>query len=988
MSLPQSSEGSAPRSPPFDLERFLPSRSRTTRASPVLRKSTARVDPLRIATARTNTARTGTARRGISRIRTGRNRSARTRDTNRTTSTRTGTARTRTQTARREDTYVVAIIDNTVREVGLCAYDLNGFVVELRQFTDSNLYTTLIKMLCILSPVEILLSTSSMGGLLVQAIQNSPHVSHIKLTYIGRAFFNETYGDLAVEKLSSQKCPHLSRLGSALYLSLACCGALLKYIEHVEDRVFAPSSLRIHFKPNDDTLFIDISALEGLEVIENVNAVAVISELPQNICLLRMMDQTITRAGKRFLRRAVLEPCGDMGTISVRQDVVEELINTETVYHSIIAALRRFPDLERAMAILMSRENARLRSLGTVYEPELRLSDGSDIEAEPAPEQEESAFVQTGPPSPVLIRTILDIKAALEAVTELLGVTEGLEAPLLRGIAGSMRSPALAELREEIDDIIDPDVFPSKDHERMRMNGALGVKHGRNVSLLLATLIGYLDIHRKIMGENIEDMENLADELRKKHGLHKLELTLHLRTGYHFVIPKKSLGERSLPEEFILINSGKKLHHFTSQHMQRLNVLYKNSMDEIWRRSELELGILVSKIFQPSTLTAIHRLCDCIAILDCLSSFVTYSMECGVHNERPTMTENGPIDLREAYHPVSLRYASKKPVPNDAFLDETSALYIISGRNMAGKTFYIKTVGLIVIMAHTGCWVPAKHASIRILKRIATRFETGYDITRNQSSFSKEMQDVAAIFDSRFSHRDPEKALQALSFMSHSSGPQAKGRYTSTVDGFSIAYAVLEELAAIPNTLTLCTTHFLGLGALAHVNPVVRTSHLVTERSDEGAQEEGNDPGAVVDNLNYTYKVSTGALPETSYGMETARFAGIPESLLRRCEELKQITPSRRISTVDGVLDGILALDKNDKNLLRKSIQTVSIASRIREIQRYSANVEQEKKLLAAYQKELLEKGKKNRAAKKERQKSRDGQTGMQTPDLGSVKEK
>eukprot|EP00178_Gracilaria_changii_P010161 TRINITY_DN295_c0_g1_i2.p1 TRINITY_DN295_c0_g1~~TRINITY_DN295_c0_g1_i2.p1 ORF type:complete len:1000 (+),score=134.62 TRINITY_DN295_c0_g1_i2:6734-9733(+) len=989
-SPPQSSSGPVCPSSSLDLQRFLSSRHGAPTASPILRASSSRTAPLSVATARAGTARTGLGSNRSARARdngrasTGRTNTPRT-STARTGTARTATARTRAQTARCEDAYVVAIIDNAVREVGLCAHDLNGFVVELRQFTDSNMYTTLIKVLCVLSPVEILLSTSSIGGLLVQAIQNSPHISHVKLTYVGRAFFNETYGDLAVEKLSNQQCPHLARLGSALYLSLACCGALLKYIEHVEDRLFAPASLHIHFKPNDDTMFFDMSALEGLEVIENVNAAVGLSEPHQSSCLLRVMDRTVTRAGKRFLRRAVLEPSADLGTISIRQDAVEELINSGVMFQSFNAALRKFPDLEKAMAILMSRENARLRSMGTAYEPEPQLSDYNQSEAELVPEPEESVFVQGGPPSPVLIRTVLNIKASLEAVTELLGIVEDFEAPLLRRIAQSMRNPALMKLREEIEDVIDPDISLAKNHERMRINGALAVKHGRN---------GYLDIHRKTMGENIEDMEILVDEARKKHGLHQLELTLHMKRGYHFTIPNKTLKARSVPSEFILISSGKKLHHFTSPQMERLNVLYKYSMNEIWRTSELELGNLVTRVFQPQVLTAIHRLCDCIAILDCLGSFVTYSTEHGEYIERPTMGEDGPIDLKDAYHPISLSNAlrhgnarctsivTRKPVPNDVFLDETNAVHIISGRNQAGKSFFLKTVGLIVIMAHTGCWVPAKPANIRILKRIATRFETGYDISRRQSSFSKEMQDIAAVFDSvNYSHRNVEKALQAQEFQSRGiSDAKAKGgrsfpntliiidelcRYTSTVDGFSIAYAVLEELAAIPNALTLCTTHFHGLGALAHVNPVVSNFHLVAECT--GASKPNSDEleEEVVGNVKYKYKVSAGVVPENSYGMETARLAGFPEEVLQRSEILKKIVPSQHVSTMSSVLKNILVVDHVEKNLLRKSIQTVSIARRISDIKRSAVNSSDQRRLLAEYQEELLERAKRNRVAKK-----------------------
>lgn len=371
--------GSAP-----TVARFNSSRSRPPGSAAFHRNASART-ATRTGTGRTTTARTSTAR--------------------------TTTGRPRTQTARCDDAYVVAVIDNPAREVGLCAYDLNGFVVELRQFADSNTYVMLVTVLCVMAPVEILLSTSSMGGMLEQAIHTSPHLRHVKRTFIGRPFFNETYGALAADKLSNQPCPHIIRLGSALYLSLASCGALIRYIEHVEDRIFPPSSLRVYFKPNDGTLFLDLSALEGLEVVGNARSANGLPGMHSKACLLHEIDFTTTRAGKRFLRRAVLEPCSDLKSITMRQDVVEELCRSSPIFFSLDSALRRFPDLERAMAILMNRENARLRQVNDHVEQKTHSSVQESDEEEPPPAPIDSGPHVAAPPSITLVKTVLNIKS-------------------------------------------------------------------------------------------------------------------------------------------------------------------------------------------------------------------------------------------------------------------------------------------------------------------------------------------------------------------------------------------------------------------------------------------------------------------------------------------------------------------------------------------------------------------------------------------------
>lgn len=375
-----------------------------------------------------------------------------------------------------------------MRDVGFCAYNLHGLDVELRHFPDSNNFATLLTVLTVFSPVEILFSLSSAGALLDQAIQACPYLTHIKRTFIGRTYFNETYGALMAEKLSYQPCPNLTRLGeSSCYLALACCGALIRYVEHVEDLSFAPSTLRIRFRPNDDTVFLDVPTLEGLEVLTNARPGNGMAGRAANASLLRIMDKTKTRAGKRFLRRSLLEPCAHLGTISTRQDAVEELGNCEDMYFALSSVLSRFPDLERAMSALMARENARLRSVGSTNELTKKESTPGD-ESEDSLEEDvlschatrTKCGLKCQPPSIFLIQNILTIKAGLEAVQPMLHAIHKSKCSLLQAVAESLRSSSLSCLYESIVDVIEKDALPAKEAGRMRMQGAFAVKAGRN----------------------------------------------------------------------------------------------------------------------------------------------------------------------------------------------------------------------------------------------------------------------------------------------------------------------------------------------------------------------------------------------------------------------------------------------------------------------------------------------------------------------------
>lgn len=289
------------------------------------------------------------------------------------------------------------------------------------------------------------------------------------------------------DKLSNVKCPNLHNLGeSSCYLALACCGALIRYTEHIDEISFAPSSLKIRFRPNDEAVFLDISALEGLEIVNNARRRVGVGGKAASDCLLRAMDKTKTRAGKRFMRRCLLEPSANLLTITMRQDAVDEMTNSEKMYFDVVAILARFPDLEGAAASLMARENSKLRSIGLIADPahfDSTSAEDSDCSREDAALKNPlttGRIQSASPPSIHLVRNILQIKGALRAVLPLLEAIEGSQSALLNGVAESMRHPSFATLLLEIDGIIDQEALPAKEAGRMRMQGAFAVLSGRN----------------------------------------------------------------------------------------------------------------------------------------------------------------------------------------------------------------------------------------------------------------------------------------------------------------------------------------------------------------------------------------------------------------------------------------------------------------------------------------------------------------------------
>lgn len=377
------------------------------------------------------------------------------------------------------------------------------------------------------------------------------------------------------ERLSAEPCPNLESSSTIpRYLALASTAALIKYAEHIQATVFESGSMRITLSPNDGTLFLDVATIEAVELIRSSRGAVDGSLSGGKVCsLLGVIDKTKTRPGKRFLRRTLLEPPGEVGTISARQDVVEELSGNEEAYFSLCAALSSFPDLESVLASLLAKEASLVAQFSA---PVPYMSGGGEREQEGNPPQQADSFksgLSTGAsradtatvtptpsaaaayfqqqqerlgtskstadalrpastsaaatqqtqqkwttgaalasgvatsmslPSINLIRNVLKVKAAVDALGPILQVAESGSSAILLAIAASLRSNALFDLANEIATVLDESAAPSSKTEHMRLQGAFAVRNGRN---------GHLDIARKTLSENVEDMHEQVRSL-------------------------------------------------------------------------------------------------------------------------------------------------------------------------------------------------------------------------------------------------------------------------------------------------------------------------------------------------------------------------------------------------------------------------------------------------------------------------------------------
>jgi DNA mismatch repair protein MutS len=245
-----------------------------------------------------------------------------------------------------------------------------------------------------------------------------------------------------------------------------------------------------------------------------------------------------------------------------------------------------------------------------------------------------------------------------------------------------------------------------------------------------------------------------------------------------------------------------------------------------------------------------------VAELDVLAALADVAAREGY--VRPTITDGFELDITAGRHPVVERMMPRdKFIPNDVRLVEEARLVILTGPNMAGKSTILRQVGLIVLMAQTGSFVPAASATIGVCDRVFTRVGASDNLVRGQSTFMVEMAETSAIL-----HTATGRSLVLLDEI---------GRGTSTYDGVSIAWAVSEHLHDRVGCKTIFATHYHELVQLADELVAVRNYNV-------GVREVG-------DQILFLHRLQPGGA-DRSYGIEVGRLAGLPAGVIGRAREV------------------------------------------------------------------------------------------------------
>ncbi|MFC2093607.1 DNA mismatch repair protein MutS, partial [Bacteroidota bacterium] len=354
-------------------------------------------------------------------------------------------------------------------------------------------------------------------------------------------------------------------------------------------------------------------------------------------------------------------------------------------------------------------------------------------------------------------------------------------------------------------------------------------------------------------------IENFQSKERKRTGINSLKVHFNRVFGYYIEITKANLDKA--PQEYIRKQTLVNAERYITEEIKEYEDKILNAEDKI--------SVLENKIFDElrdfilKYTDPIQKNAQIIATLDSLLSFAEVSEQ--YNYVLPEINESDIIEIKNGRHPVIevLLPAGEKYIANDSLLDTNdNQILILTGPNMSGKSSYLRQVGLIVLLAQIGCFVPARSAKIGIVDKIFTRVGASDNIAKGESTFLVEMHETANILNNATS-----KSLLLLDEI---------GRGTSTYDGISIAWAVTEYIHENPNirAKTLFATHYHELNALADMYSRIKNYRVEVR--------EYNDKVIFLRNI-------TEGTADHSYGIQVAQMAGLPDSVTNRAKEILKI---------------------------------------------------------------------------------------------------
>ncbi len=350
----------------------------------------------------------------------------------------------------------------------------------------------------------------------------------------------------------------------------------------------------------------------------------------------------------------------------------------------------------------------------------------------------------------------------------------------------------------------------------------------------------------------LAELSELERAEQQASGIKTLKVGYNQVFGYYFEVTKPHLAR--VPSHFRRRQTVAQAERFTSEALDAIERRLREAREAAraaegarWEEFLVEVDRHVAGVF---------RVARAVGELDALATFAHLALTRGY--VRPVVDDSSLLLIRDGRHPVLERGLAERFVPNDVELDAVGhRLLVLTGPNMSGKSTYMRGVGLLVVLAQAGSFVPAKYARVGLVTQLFTRMGFTDEIGRGKSSFMVEMTEVAEILRAA-----DERSLVLLDEV---------GRGTSTFDGLALAWATLRHLHDVTRARSILATHYHQLTELVESLPAARNAHLAVREGAEG--------------IVFLHRLVPGST-DRSYGIHVARLAGLPEGVLAEAERL------------------------------------------------------------------------------------------------------
>ncbi len=590
-------------------------------------------------------------------------------------------------------------------------------------------------------------------------------------------------------------------------------GAVLHYLtQHLRRDVKNLTSLSYY--QTTDFLNLDITTLRHLEILEPLHR-----DAPRTATLYGSANRTVTPMGARRLRDWLSQPLSDATAINRRQETVQAWVNAGENLEKFRAQLTQVRDLERTIGRL---------SAGS--------GNGRDLNA---------------------LRLALEQIPALKNILRELSASSATDTLNEKVFAkdGATTTPLLPELEAqlvELPDLVDLIARAIVDEPPLALKEGGLIRDGFDAALdeLHAASRSGKDWIAKLQQDEIE-----------RTGIASLKVRFNSVFGYYIEVTRSNLDK--VPPEYIRKQTIANGERFITPALKDMEGKILGA-EERSIKLEYELFLRVRESVL-GRLPEIQQTASALAQLDVLGSFAETARLYSYC--RPQVGAEGIVTIRDGRHPVLEQNLSEEHfVPNDTALAAVAKdgatpgspqIALITGPNMAGKSTYIRQVALLVLLAHTGSFIPAAEARVDLVDRIFTRIGASDDLARGQSTFMVEMSETANILNNA-----TPRSLIILDEI---------GRGTSTFDGLSLAWSIVEHLHNQVGAKTLFATHYHELTELAGRLPRLKNFNV--------AVREWNDQ------IVFLRRIVEGGT-DKSYGIQVARLAGVPKPVLERAKEI------------------------------------------------------------------------------------------------------